>query len=188
MAEVRAAYEAKQAIVDEIKDKLDGAQSAVVIDYIGTTVEEANTMRKMLREENVDYTVYKNTLMKRALEGTDFEELSQVLQEPSAIAISKEDATVPARVLSKAIKQINKMSFKGGIVEGTYYDEDGLKSVANIPSRDELIAKFMGSIQSPVGKFVRTLSAIAEAKPADGAAPAEAPEQEAPAAEETPAE
>lgn len=187
MSEVRAAYGAKQAVIDEIKGKLEDAQSAVIIDYIGTTVEEANKMRKMLREEDVDYTVYKNTLMKRALEGTDFEELTGVLEGPSAIAISKTDATAPARVLNKAIKDLNKMEFKGGIVEGTYYDAEGLKTIAQIPSRDELIAKFMGSIQSPVGKFVRTLAAISEAK-ANGEIPsadaaADAPAEEAPAAE-----
>jgi len=192
MSEVRAAYVAKQAVVNEIKDKLEDAQSAVVIDYIGTTVEEANKMRKMLRDEDVDYTVYKNTLMKRAVEGTPFEELSAVLEGPSAIAISKTDATAPARVLNKAIKELNKMSFKGGIVEGTYYDEEGLKTIASIPSREELIAKFMGSIQSPVSKFVRTLSAIAEAKAEGADAPAEEaaadPAPEAPAEEAAPAE
>ena len=73
------AKQAKQVIIDEIKAKLDKAQSAVVIDYIGTTVEEANAMRKKLREANVDYTVYKNTLVKRAIEGTKYEELAQVL-------------------------------------------------------------------------------------------------------------
>ena len=201
MTETRAAYEAKQVVIDEIKTKLENAQSAVVIDYIGTTVEEANTMRKMLRDENVDYTVYKNTLMKRAIEGTDYAELAQILEGPSAIAISTEDATAPARVLNKAIKELNKMEFKGGIVEGTYYDADGLTQLAKIPSREELIAKFMGSIQSPIGKAVRTFAAIAEAKAEGGDAPAaeaaapatevpvEAPAEAAPEAPaETPAE
>ncbi|MGI6722295.1 MAG: 50S ribosomal protein L10 [Anaerovoracaceae bacterium] len=195
MAEVRAAYEAKQAVIDEIKSKLEGAQSAVIIDYLGTTVEEANQMRKMLRDEEIDYTVYKNTLMKRALEGTDYEELTQVLEGPSAIAISKTDATAPARILQKAIKQMNKMAFKGGVVEGNYYDADGLTELAKIPSREELIAKFMGSIQSPIGKAVRTFAAIRDAKaegadaPAAEAAPAEEkPAEDAAPAEEKPAE
>jgi large subunit ribosomal protein L10 len=154
----------KAAVIDEIKAKLDGAQSAVVIDYMGTTVEENTAMRKALREAGVDFTVYKNTLIAKAIEGTAFEGLKDVLSGPSALAISKEDAVAPARVLAKAIKDYNKMSFKAGVVEGVFYDAEGIKAVANIPSRDELIAKFMGSIQSPVGKFVRTLSAIAEAK------------------------
>ena len=179
-----AAKKQKQEIIDEIKEKLDGAQSAVVIDYMGTTVAEADEMRKKLREADVDYTVYKNTLMKRAIEGTDFAQLADVMQGPSAIAISKDDATAPARVLKEAISSYKKMEFKAGIVEGVFYDKDGIETIASIPSRDTLIAKFMGSIQSPIGAFVRTLAAIAEAKPADGAAPADEPAKEAAPAEE----
>ena len=158
------AKKAKQVIIDEIKEKLDGAQSAVVIDYMGTTVAQADAMRKKLREANVDYTVYKNTLMKRAIEGTVFAPLAEVLDGPSAIAISKEDATAPARVLKEVMDEFKKMEFKAGVVEGNYFDIDGIKEIANIPSRDTLIAKFMGSIQSPVSKAVRTFQAIADAK------------------------
>jgi len=158
------AKQAKQVIIDEIKAKLDGAQSAVVIDYMGTTVAQADAMRKKLREANVDYTVYKNTLIKRAIEGTEFAPLAEVLDGPSAIAISKEDATAPARVLKEVIDDFKKMEFKAGVVEGTFYDQNGIKEIANIPSRDVLIAKFMGSIQSPVSKAVRTFQAIADAK------------------------
>lgn len=189
MTEIRAGYASKQAVIDEIRGKLEDAQSAVVIDYIGITVEEANQMRNKLRDAEVDYTVYKNTLVKRAIEGTRFEELGQVLEGPSAFAISKEDATAPARVLSEVMKDLNKMSFKGGVVEDTYYDAEGLVSIAKIPSREVLIAKFMGSIQSPVGAFVRTLAAIAEEKAKNGDAPAaEAAPAEAPAEEAAPAE
>ena len=160
------AKQQKQLIIDEIKGKLENAQAAVVIDYMGITVAEADAMRKTLREANVDYTVYKNTLIKRAIEGTDFAPLAEVLDGPSALAISAEDATAPARTLNKIIKDFKKMEFKAGVVEGTYYDKAGIEAVAEIPSRDELIAKFMGSIQSPVSKFVRTLAAIAEEKEA----------------------
>jgi large subunit ribosomal protein L10 len=160
------AKQQKQLIIDEIKGKLENAAAAVVIDYMGITVAEADAMRKTLREANVDYTVYKNTLIKRAIEGTDFAPLAEVLDGPSALAISTEDATAPARTLNKIIKDFKKMEFKAGVVEGTYYDKAGIEAVAEIPSRDELIAKFMGSIQSPVSKFVRTLAAIAEEKEA----------------------
>ena len=154
----------KSAIVEEIKSKLDGAESVVVIDYIGTTVGQATAMRAKLREADVDYTVYKNTMIARAVEGTAFEGLKDHLEGPSALAISKSDAVAPARVINSAIKEYSKMAFKAGYVEGVFYDAEGLAQIANIPSRDELVAKFMGSIQSPVGKFVRTLAAIAEAK------------------------
>ena len=140
----------KAAVIEEIKEKLEKAESAVVVDYIGTTVEQANALRKNLREAGVDYTVY--------------EDLKNVFSGPSALAISYDDATAPARVLAKSIKDFGKMAFKGGVVEGTYYDAAGMELIANIPSRDELIAKFMGSIQSPVGKMVRTFQAIADAK------------------------
>ena len=158
------AKQAKQVIIDEIKEKLDGAQSAVVIDYMGTTVAQADAMRKKLREANVDYTVYKNTLIKRAIEGTEFAPLAEVLDGPSAIAISKDDATAPARVLKEVIDEFKKMEFKAGVVEGTFFDQNGIKEIASIPNRDVLIAKFMGSIQSPVSKAVRTFQAIADAK------------------------
>lgn len=154
----------KQAVIDEIKEKLEKAQSAVVIDYIGITVEQADAMRKKLRESNVDYTVYKNTLMNRAVEGTKYEPLKEVLSGPSAFAFSYDDAIAPARVLSGIIKEYKKMEFKAGVIEGTFYNADGVKAIAGLPSRDELIAKFMGSIQSPVSKFVRTLQAVADAK------------------------
>ena len=133
---------------------------------MGITVEQADAMRKKLREANVDYTVYKNTLMKRAIEGTAFAPLADVLEGPSAIAISSEDATAPARTLNEIIKDYKKMEFKAGIVEGEFYDKAGIEQIAEIPSRDVLIAKFMGSIQSPVSKFVRTLQAIADEKEA----------------------
>ncbi len=154
----------KQIIIDEIKEKLERAQSAVVIDYIGTTVAEADAMRKKLREANVDYTVYKNTLVKRAIAGTQYEELAQVLDGPSAFALSYDDATAPARVLDEVMKDYKKMSFKAGVVEGVYYDAKGIEAIASIPGRDQLIAKFMGSVQSPVSKLVRTFQAIADAK------------------------
>ena len=160
------AQKEKQVIIDEIKAKLDGAQSAVLIDYMGITVAEADAMRKKLREAGVDYTVYKNTLMKRAIDGTEFAPLADVLDGPSAIAISKEDATAPARVLNEVIKEFKKMEFKAGIVEGEFFDKNGIQAIADIPSREVLIAKFMGSVQSPVSKLVRTFQAIADAKEA----------------------
>ena len=164
MSEMKQAFVEKQVVIDEIKDKFERAESAVVIDYMGITVEEANAMRSKLREANVDYTVYKNTLVKRAIDGTDFAQLAEVLEGPSAFAFSYDDATAPARVLNQAIKDFKKMEFKGGFVEGEYYDKDSLTQIANIPSRDELIAKFMGSIQSPIANFARVVNQIAEAK------------------------
>ena len=161
---MKEAYVQKQAVIDEIKDKVERADSAVVIDYMGITVEEADAMRRKLREAEVDYTVYKNTLVKRAIAGTDYEALSEVLEGPSAFAFSYNDATAPARVLNDSIKEFKKMEFKGGFVEGEYYDKDAIVQVASIPSRDVLISKFMGSIQSPIANVARVVSQIAESK------------------------
>ena len=154
----------KQVIIDEIRAKIEKAKSAVVIDYIGISVPQADAMRKKLREANIDYTVYKNTLVRRAVEGTGCEPLTKVLEGPSAFAFSYEDAAAPARVLNSIIKEYKKMAFKAGIVEGIFYDAEGIQAIATIPSKEELIAKFMGSVQSPVSKVVRTFQAIADAK------------------------
>ena len=161
---MKEAYIQKQVVIDEIKDKFERAESVVVIDYIGITVAEADEMRRKLREANVDYTVYKNTLVKRAIAGTDNESLAEILDGPSAFAFSYDDATAPARVLNDSIKEYKKMEFKGGIVEGEFYDKDAIQQIASIPSRDVLISKFMGSIQSPISIFARVVKQISEAK------------------------
>ena len=160
----KAIWQEKQVIIDEIKEKLENAEAAVVIDYMGITVAEADAMRKQLREADVDYTVYKNTLVKRAIEGTKYEGLADALAGPSALAISQTDATAPARVLNKVMKEFKKMEFKAGVIEGELFDAAGVQAIADIPSRDELIAKFMGSIQSPIANFARVINQIAEQK------------------------
>lgn len=158
------AKQAKQLVIDEIKERIEGAVSVVVVDYIGLTVEEADELRAQLRAENVGFTVYKNSLIKRAIAGTEFEGLAEgeTLKGSTALAFCTEDATASARIIKKAIDKYNKMSFKGGIVEGTVYDKAQIEEFANIPSRDVLIARFMGSIQSPLTKLALTLKAIAE--------------------------
>ena len=163
---MKEAYKQKQIIIDEIKDKFERAESAVVIDYMGITVAEAEEMRKKLREAEVDYTVYKNTLVKRAIEGTKYEALGEILEGPSGFAFSYDDATAPARVLNDARKAYKKMEFKGGIIEGEYFDKENIEKIAAIPSRDTLISKFMGSIQSPIANFARVVAQIAEQKEA----------------------
>ena len=163
---MKEAYKQKQIIIDEIKDKFERAESAVVIDYMGITVAEADEMRKKLREAEVDYTVYKNTLVKRDIEGTKYEALGEILEGPSGFAFSYDDATAPARVLNDARKAYKKREFKGGIIEGEYYDKENIEKIAAIPSRDTLISKFMGSIQSPIANFARVVAQIAEQKEA----------------------
>lgn len=157
-----AKIEIKKPIIDEISENLKDAKSAVVVDYRGLTVEQDTQLRKKLREAGVVYKVYKNTMINFAIKGTDFEALAPHLEGPTAIAISKEDATAPARVLFEFSKGAEALQLKGGIVEGTYYDGDGIKVIATIPSREELLSKFLGSIQSPVANFARVIKQIAE--------------------------
>jgi len=157
-----AKVELKQPVVDEIKSKIDGAVSVVLVDYRGLTVEQDTRLRKNLREAGCEYKVYKNTLMKRAFEGTDCAQLDELLEGPSAIAVSKDDATAPIRILNNMAKEADVLEFKAAIVEGTFYDANGVKALATIPSREELISKLLGSLQSPVTNLARVLKQIAE--------------------------
>ena len=176
----------KQAIIDEIGEKMSKASGIVVIDYIGISVDEANSMRTKLRDAGIDYKVYKNTLVKRAIDGTPQAGLSDVLEGPSAFAFGYEDATAPARTFDEIIRTLKKMEFKAGMIDGVVYDADGIKQIAAIPSREVLIARFLGSVQSPLGKLVRTFAAIADANGGGEATPA--PAEEAAPVEEVPAE
>ena len=179
-----AKVEIKQPIVNEIAENVKDAASVVVVDARGLTVAQDTELRKQLRAEGITYKVYKNTLMRRAFEGTEFESLNVVLEGPSAIAISKDDATAAARVLAKFAKTAPKLELQAGVVEGSFYDAKGMQAVASVPSREELISKLLGSLQSPITNFARVLNQIAEQGGASSAAPAaEAPAEEAPAAE-----
>lgn len=157
-----AKVELKQPIVDEIAALFDGAASAVVVDYRGLTVEQDTALRKQLREAGVSYKVFKNTLIKRAAKDTAFAALDPDLEGPTALAVSKTDATAPARVLAKFAKTADKLELKAGVVEGTYYDQKGIQVIATIPSREELLGKLLGSIQSPITNLARVLNQIAE--------------------------
>ena len=157
-----AKVEIKKPVVDEISELLNDAKSAVLVDYRGLTVEQDTALRKQLREAGVTYKVYKNTMINFAVKGTEFEELSKHLEGPTALAVSKEDATAPARILYKFAATAEALELKAGVVEGTYYDEAGIKVIATVPSRDELISKFLGSIQSPITNFARVIKQIAE--------------------------
>ena len=157
-----AKVELKKPIVEEIGEALNGAKAAVLVDYRGITVEQDTNLRKQLREAGVVYKVYKNTMINFAVKGTEFEELSKHLEGPTAIAISKEDATAPIRILNNMAKEAPALEFKAAVVEGNFYDVDGVKALANIPSREELISKLLGSLQSPITNLARVLNQIAE--------------------------
>ena len=157
-----AKVELKQPIVAEISELLDGAATAVVVDYRGLTVAQDTELRKQLREAGVTYKVYKNTMIRRAAEGTAFAALDPHLEGPTAIAVSKTDATAAARILAEFAKKADKLEIKGGVVEGNYYDAKGMQVIATIPSRDVLLGRLLGSMQSPIANFARVLNQIAE--------------------------
>ena len=159
-----AKVELKQPIVDEIANSIKDAQSVVLVNYSGLTVEQDTILRKELREAGVQYKVYKNTMMKRAFAGTAFESLTKDLDGTNAIAISKDDATAPARIIAKFAKTAPKLEMVSGVVEGNYYDKAGMEALANVPSREELLGKLLGSIQSPIANLARVLNQIAESK------------------------
>ena len=156
-----AKVELKQPVVAEIAELFNGAKGAVVVDYRGLTVEQDTQLRKQLREAGVTYKVYKNTMIRFA-KGTAFEALEPNLEGPTALAVSKEDATAPARILAEFAKKADKLEIKGGVVEDTYYDAKGMQVIATIPSREVLLGKLLGSMQSPITNFARVIKQIAE--------------------------
>ena len=180
-----AKVELKQPVVQAIVEDITDAQSAVLVNYCGLTVAEDTALRKQLREAGVIYKVCKNTMMKRAFEGTDFAQLDDLLDGPSAIAISKEDATAPIRVLNNVAKEAEALEFKGAVVEGTFYNEAQIVEFANIPPREVLLANVLGAFQAPIASFARAVQAIVDKGGVEACA-AEAAE-EAPAEAEAPA-
>lgn len=185
-----AKIEIKKPIVEEISATIKDAQSVVLVDYRGLTVAQDTELRKQLREAGITYKVYKNTMMNFAFKGTDFEALAPYLDGPNAMAVSTTDATAPARVLANFAKTAKQLEIKAGVVEGTVYDADGMKAISEIPSREELLSKLLGSIQSPIANFARCMNQLAEKGGAAGcpapAAEAEASTEEAVPVEEAP--
>lgn len=186
-----AKIELKKPIVDEISASIKDAQSIVVVDYRGLTVEQDTRLRKNLREAGIRYKVYKNTFLNFAFKGTQFEGLAPYLQGPTAVAISKDDATAPARLLAQFAKTADKLEIKAGVVEGNVYDAKGMANIASIPPREELLSKMLGSLQSPITNFARVMNQLAEKGGASGAAAPKATAETAVAASaaaEVPAE
>ena len=159
-----AKVELKAPIVDEIKGYVSDAKSAVLVDYRGLTVEQDTKLRKQLREAGVVYKVYKNTMLHLSFDGTDFAQLDKDLEGPTAIAFGIEDETAPARIINNFAKEAEALEIKSGVVDGEYYDAAGVKVLATIPSKDELISKLLGSLQSPITNFARVVKQIAEAQ------------------------
>lgn len=160
---MRKAIEIKSEVVSEIVEKLQKSSAAVVVDYKGLTVEEVTELRKQMREAGVDYKVYKNTLVRRAAKEVGIEQFNdELLVGINAIAFGYDDPVAPARILKGFMDSHPKMKLKMGIVEGAFYDESKIVEMANIPSREVLIAKLLGSLKAPVSNFAYLIDAIAK--------------------------
>jgi large subunit ribosomal protein L10 len=149
----------KKAKVDELSQKLKNAKSFVLADYRGLTVEQDTQLRKAMREAGIEYTVTKNSIARFAVNENGYNELDDYLKGPTAIAISPNDPVAPSKVLAKYTKDFQNLQIKAGVVEGKFIDIDGVKSIANLPSREELVAKALGALSGPLYGIVSVLNA-----------------------------
>ena len=150
--------EQKKQVVQELTEKVKSAQAIVLADYRGLTVEQDTALRNALRAAGVDYKVVKNTLTGLAMKANGLDGLESFLNGPTAMAISTTDAVAPAKVLSEFAKKYEKLELKAGVVEGKIIDVDGIKALAELPSREVLIAKVLGGFNAPISGLVNVLN------------------------------
>ena len=161
-----ANLEAKKVIVEEIKDKINKAVSLTFVDYRGSTVEEDTKMRAELRKANVEYKVYKNRLLLKALEELGMTGYADILEGTTAVAFGMHDEVSAPKILVDTAEKTKKMQVKGGILNGARIDAKMVETLAKIPSKEVLISKLLYLLQSPVRKCAIALNAIAEKKEA----------------------
>ena len=168
--------EQKKAVVEALADDMSKAASAVLVKYEGITVEDDTKMRAALRAANVKYAVIKNTLISKACDKTGFEALKAQLEGMNALAISFDDPIAPAKILKEYAEKIETFEIRGGLIDGAVVDAATVNELAEIPPKEVLVAKLLGSIQSPLYKFAYVLQAIID-KENEGSeeAPAETP-------------
>ena len=154
--------EAKQALVAELSAKIADSVAGVVVDYSGTTVADDTVLRKELREAGIEYFVVKNTILGRAIAGTDLEEMKSVLEGTTAIAISKEDHVAAARILQKFADAHDNFKIKAGYLDGKFVDVPTIESLAKLPSKEVLLATVLGAFQAPIAAFARAVQAIVD--------------------------
>lgn len=150
----------KSEKIDAMKAKFEKAQVAVVTEYKGYSVEEITNLRRNLQKEGGDYTVTKNTLAKIAIKGTEFEALADLCKGPVAIAFGFEDQVSPTKIVSKFIKDSKKGEILGAVLDGKVLSVEETKALANLPSKEELYAKMLGSINSPASGIVGSINAV----------------------------
>lgn len=156
--------EAKKQIVEEISEKFKDSQSAVLVDYRGLNVAEITALRKELRDNNIEYKVYKNTLTKRAVESAELSELSEQLVGPTAVAFGKDDVVAPARILHNFSKDHEALEIKGGVIEGKVATLDEIKELSTLPDHDGLVSMLLSVLQAPIRNLAYATKAIADQK------------------------
>ena len=154
--------EQKKAKVDELAQKLKDSKSIVLTDYRGLTVDQDTKLRKALREAGVEYKVIKNTIIRFAIKDSNLEGLDKYLSGPTAVAFSTTDPVAPSKVLAKFAKDYEKLEIKGGMVEGNVIDINGINELASTPSKEELLGRLIGSLQSSLYGLAIALNAIVE--------------------------
>ena len=174
----------KEANVNALAEKMQASSSVVVCEYRGLSVAEVTELRRALRKEEVEMTVYKNAIALRAAEKLGYKDFSDTLVGPNAYAFGK-DAVAPARVLAKFAKTHEKLVLKNGIVDGQVLNEEAIKKLSSLPNKEGMLAKFASCLNAPVVKFAMTIKALAEAKENGTVKVEEAPQvaEEAPAQE-----
>ena len=154
--------EAKQQQVASLSEKLSAAITGVVVDYKGISVADDTVLRKELREAGVEYFVVKNTILGRAIDGTDLEEMKSVLEGTTAIALSNEDYTAAARILNKFAESNDNFKIKSGFLDGKVVDVATIESLAKLPSKEILLATVCNAFQAPIAAFARAVQAIVD--------------------------
>ena len=174
----KSILEQKQAVVAELSEKIKNSPAGVVVNYQGITVEDDTKMRKALREAGVTYMVMKNSLTGRACDEVGMSDMKQYLTGMTAIAIADTDAVAPAKVLKEYAEKIESFQILAGYLDGKVVDKDTVNALADIPSKEVLIAKLLGSIKSPLYGLAYALQAVID-KDGEGAAPEAAEEAQA---------
>lgn len=154
--------EKKQQIVNDLAEKFQNAQACVIVNYAGITVENDTALRKELTAAGVKYSVIKNTLIKRACEKTGYTDLTGVLEGMTAVATSDTDPVAAAKILSNYAEKIETFEIKAGFVDGKVLDKDGVNELAKLPSKEVLIGKVLGSLQSSLYSLAYVLQAVVD--------------------------
>ena len=155
-----ANFEAKKVVVEDIKEKIQNAKSVVLVKFNGLSVAEDTELRREFRKNNVEYKVLKNTLIKRAFNDLGITDFDEDLNGPTSVAFGSDETGASKVIIEAAKKYQDKVSVKSAFVEGGKVDVEGVKALAAMPSKEELIAKMLGSMQAPISNFVGVLSAM----------------------------